>query len=258
MRFTIAFFALAFCIEADFDAGMRAYQSKEYTTAFNEWLPLAQQGIPEAQYNLGLMYAAGQGVPKDLAQAASWYRKAAEQRFENAEYNLGLLYFTGQGVPQDFQAAEKWLRNAAETGDTNAAVSLGDLESDETHNYAEAKEWYKKACDQGNAKAEFGLGVIFDEGRGVPADPAEALKWYRKAADQGYASALTNMGILYYNGEGVDRDLVQARAYFLLGQLGGDPRAMDLAGWTTNKLDKKQLEQVDAVIHDWQSAHSSH
>jgi hypothetical protein len=52
------------------------------------------------------MYANGQGVPQDYAQAIEWCRKAAEQDGAGAQLNLGWMYATGQGVPLD-QAA-RW------------------------------------------------------------------------------------------------------------------------------------------------------
>ena len=98
--------------------------------------------------------------------------------------------------------------------------------------------------------------MIFDLGKGVPADPAEADRWYRKAAEQGYAPALTNIGILYYNGQGVKRDLVLAHEYFLLGEKAGDDRASKLMEWTLNKLTKKQLQRAMDLARDWESAHA--
>jgi TPR repeat protein len=47
----------------------------------------------------GLMYDKGQGVRQDHAAAASWYRKAAEQGIANAQFNLGIMYDNGEGVP---------------------------------------------------------------------------------------------------------------------------------------------------------------
>ena len=51
-----------------------------------------------AQNNLGLMYANGEGVPEDDAEAVHWYRKAAKQGYADAQYNLGLMYDYGEGV----------------------------------------------------------------------------------------------------------------------------------------------------------------
>ncbi len=60
----------------------------------------AQAGDAEAQFNLGVMYDRGQGVPQDDVQAAEWYRKAAEQGHAGAQHNLGSAYYDGRGVPR--------------------------------------------------------------------------------------------------------------------------------------------------------------
>ena len=69
--------------------------------------------MPQAQYNLGLSYDKGLGVPQNYAQAALWYRKAAEQGYAMAQYNLGFLYHNGQGVPRDYAEAYFWSDIAA-------------------------------------------------------------------------------------------------------------------------------------------------
>jgi hypothetical protein len=53
----------------------------------------------------------------------------------------------------------------------------------------EAARWYRKAADQGHAKAQFNLGFMFSQGRGVAQSDVEAARWYRKAADKGLAQA---------------------------------------------------------------------
>ena len=163
---------------ADFRAGVEAYERGDYATAYKEWLPLAEQGLAEAQFNLGLMYANGDGVPEDDAAAVTWYRKAAEQGDAEAQYNLGVKYAKGEGVPEDD---------------------------------AEAVKWYRKAAEQGQAEAQHNLGVMYDAGDGVPEDDAEVVKWYRKAAEQGYARAQFNLGLMYDTGDvGLDLDLLEA------------------------------------------------
>src|SRR5712691_4348728 len=59
----------------------------------------AEEGEAKAQFNLGVMYDNGQGVPQDYNEAAKWYTKAAEQGFPAAEYNLAGMYEDGRGVP---------------------------------------------------------------------------------------------------------------------------------------------------------------
>ena len=84
----------------------------------------AEQGDSEAQFNLGLCYENGEGVPKDLAEAVKWYRKAAEQNDADAQFNLGACYANGEGVSKNMAEAVKWYRKAAEQGDADAKAAL--------------------------------------------------------------------------------------------------------------------------------------
>ena len=84
-------------------------------SAASEQLRLdAQQGDATAQFNLGWMYAKGEGVPQDDREAAQWFRLAADQGHATAQFNLGVMYANGQGVPQDYQEAAQWYRLAAD------------------------------------------------------------------------------------------------------------------------------------------------
>ena len=61
-------------VSQDFERGLGAYQDGDYATALQEWRPLAEQGVAQAQYNLGLMYDNGWGVPQDYQEAVKWFR----------------------------------------------------------------------------------------------------------------------------------------------------------------------------------------
>ncbi len=73
---------------------------------------VAEQGDAAAQFDLGLMYLKGEGVPQDHAEAVKWYRRAAEQGLAEAQFNLGLMYDKGEGVPQDYVAAHMFFNLA--------------------------------------------------------------------------------------------------------------------------------------------------
>ena len=64
----------------------------------------------------------------------------------------------------------------------------------------------KKLAEQGDARAQYNLGVKYDNGEGVIEDDKLAVEWYTKAAMQGYARAQYNLGVKYDNGEGVIKD----------------------------------------------------
>ena len=138
-------------IAGPYEDATKAYFSGDYEAAYRLIKPMAEKGLPEAQFNLGLMYNNGQGVPQDYAEAVTWYRKAAEKGFAEAQYNLGTMCYRGQGVPQ---------------------------------NYPEAVTWYSKAAEQGNAKGQYSLGMMFYRGRGVPKDYVLAHMWLNLATSR--------------------------------------------------------------------------
>ena len=67
-----------------FEDGNAAYDRKDYATALRFYRPLADQGHAEAQFNLGLMYGNGQGVPQNYVQGHMWFNLAAA-RFPASE-----------------------------------------------------------------------------------------------------------------------------------------------------------------------------
>ncbi|MEE8223561.1 MAG: tetratricopeptide repeat protein [Alphaproteobacteria bacterium] len=73
----------------------------------------AERGDAMGQYFLGCMYAEGQGVPQDDAEAAKWFHKAAMQGNPFAQLNLGIMRAKGEGGPEDYIAAYLWLHWAA-------------------------------------------------------------------------------------------------------------------------------------------------
>ncbi len=107
-----------------FEDGLAAYNRGDYATALRLWRPLAEGGIATTQYNLGVMYAKGQGVRQDDAEAVKWYRLAAKQGHARAQYNLGVMYNEGRGVPQDYAEAVKWYRLAAKQGNATGVVTV--------------------------------------------------------------------------------------------------------------------------------------
>ena len=61
----------------DIDKGFSAYKAKDWATAVDNFRPLAEQGDAQAQYNLALMYANGEGIPQDNQTAHMWFNIAA-------------------------------------------------------------------------------------------------------------------------------------------------------------------------------------
>ena len=66
-------------VAADFNKGLKAAQSGDFKATLTEWMPLAEQGNANAQFNLGLIYYSGNGVAKNDKTVVNWLTKAAEQ-----------------------------------------------------------------------------------------------------------------------------------------------------------------------------------
>ncbi len=98
----------------------KAYRRGDYSTAVKDLQFLANGGDIRAQYDLGLMYDKGQGVPQSDSDALWWYRRAAEQGEPRAQYNLGLMYLNGQGVEADLVKAYYWVSLSAAHGNKHA------------------------------------------------------------------------------------------------------------------------------------------
>ena len=77
---------------AEFQKGFEAHLRGDYAAAIREWGPLAAQGDPRAQFNIGNMFDFGKGVKEDNAQAVYWYKKSAEKGNASAQYALGWMY----------------------------------------------------------------------------------------------------------------------------------------------------------------------
>ena len=92
----------------------------------------AEAGDAWAQYYLGMMYAKGDGVSKDGAEAVKWFRLAAEQGYANAQFNLGNSYYNGVGVPKDLVQAHVWINISAAKGNELAQKKMPILEEQMT------------------------------------------------------------------------------------------------------------------------------
>ena len=82
-------FLFSFSVFADWEAGVDALEKGDYETAYIEFITFAERGNVDAQYNLGLMYSSGEGVPEDNMSAYMWYNIASSLGDEVAEYNKG-------------------------------------------------------------------------------------------------------------------------------------------------------------------------
>ena len=89
------------------------FETGQYEKCFSGHLPLAQQGYPLAECQIGSFYLEGLGVEKDLAKARYWTERAALHGDRDGQYNLAWFYEEGIGVAADREKAAYWYRQAA-------------------------------------------------------------------------------------------------------------------------------------------------
>jgi len=118
--------------------------------------------------------------------------------------------------------------------------------------YATAYRELLTPAQQGYAKAQFILGVMYDNGKGVPRDDKEAVKWYRLAAEQGVAYAQFNLGSMYTKGEGVPQDYILAHYWFNLAVAQGLEKARNALDLVTGQMTPAQLAQAQQLASDEQ------
>ena len=276
--------------ERSLDDAIAAYERGDYGVALQEFRNFADQNVAEAQYYLGRMYAEGEGVSEDEAEAIRWYRLAAEQGYASAQaflgiiytdnegeaerymegigwfhlaaeqgdpgtqYFLGLIYANGEGVVEDDVEAVHWFRLAAEQGVSDAQFSLGTMYLNGEgvpKNDVLAVHWWRLAAEQGQTYAQYNLGLMYANGMGVLEDDVEAVRWWRLAAEQGLASAQVHIGIAYRDGEGVAEDLVEAYAWLSIAEAQGDTFARNLKESVAIRMSQSQIEDAQKLSGEY-------
>ena len=117
--------------------------------------------------------------------------------------------------------------------------------------YATALREWRPLGAQGNAAAQFFLGLIYDNGQGVPHDYAEAARWYRRAAEQDHADAQNNLGFMYDRGRGVWRDYVQAHLWYNLAAARSNDTARRNRDIIAEKMTPAQIAEAQQLAREW-------
>jgi hypothetical protein len=197
-----AYYPLSVLVRAGRRGQEDTAQAQQLAQLAFEWsLARQAQDNPTLWCDLGDMYKNGHGVEQDNQQAAIWYRKAAETGDARGQWALGLCLYDSDSADPDRNAeALQWMNRAAAQGESSLQCWLGDIYRMDGC-YAEAVHWYEQATAQHDKEGQFKLGLMYEEGNGVPQDNGMAEFWYRKAAKQGHAEAQWQLGQMYeYDG----------------------------------------------------------
>ena len=172
--------------------------------------------------------------------------------------NLGKMLFedgVAAALKGDYATAMRLWRPLAEQGDADAQNNLGVMYDDGRgvpQDYAAAVSWYRKAAEQGYAEAQNNLGFMYEKGQGLPQDYAAAMSWCRKAAEQGLASAQFNLGVMYAKGQGVTQEYyMQAHMWWNLAAVNGDADAINNLDFVAAKMTPAQIAEAQKLAREW-------
>jgi TPR repeat protein len=169
----------------------------------------AAGGQSLAQWKLGRMYAAGEGVPHDDAKAYDYFLQIVNNYDEDtaSRREIGIVasayvavgVYSLNGLPQiqlkpDVQRAQELFHFAASTfGDPNA---------------------------------QYNLARIYLDGAGVQRDPRQAAGWLYLAAEKNHTESQALLGNLLFTGQGVQKNRARGLMYLTMAveNAGEDPK----------------------------------
>ncbi|KAF8951494.1 hypothetical protein BGZ46_003948, partial [Entomortierella lignicola] len=189
-------------------------------------------------YNRGLAYLEGNGVPQSYIRALDFFQKAANQGYGIADIRLRNMSERQECAQQDYSNTIERYREDAEDGRLDAQCNLGFMYEkgfSVTQDYRHSTKWYRKAADQGHARAQCSLGYMYYRGLGITQDYYKAVELYQKSADQGYAVAQKNLGNMYYYGHGVTQDYSKAVEFYQKSADQGYALAQGILGFIYEK-----------------------
>jgi len=174
-------------------------------------------GEEQACWQLGEMYAKGEGVTSDRQRAAALIQKSCDKGMVDACMELGTLYMRGFGVPQDPARGLEIYKRYCNGLQVNGCIALGwtyftgdGVEKDMN----QAFSYFQRACDGGEQIGCAGMAEMYLEGRGVKTDYDLALKLYQQGCDANCGSCCAGAADMYENGKGVKAELGRARMFY--------------------------------------------
>ncbi len=119
--------------------------------------------------------------------------------------------------------------------------------------YDTALKEFRPLADQGHADAQFALGFMYYQGKGLPQDYHKAVKWCRLAADQGLAEAQAFLGGMYYFGQGVPNDYVLAHMWANLAAAKGVNESVKMRDNLERLMTPQQIAEAQRLAREWKA-----
>jgi TPR repeat protein len=117
--------------------------------------------------------------------------------------------------------------------------------------YAAAARWYRQAAEQGHCVAQHNLGVLYANGQGVSRDFQQAAYWWQQAAERQFIPAQVKLGVLYYLGYGVAKDYPKAYAWLHLADVQGDAKGREKSVVLADRMSAEQFEDAQRLFKEY-------
>lgn len=159
----------------------------------------------------------------------------------------------------DYETAIKNWMPLAHKGNAEAQRNVGIMFQQGLgvpQNEAEAAHWYRQAADKGHARAQQNLGAMYEEGAGVIQDYVEAAKWYRFAAAGGNVNAKLNLGVVIERGvPGIPLNIVRAHMWYNLAGSQGSIEAAKFRDEAALVMSREQVAEAQRLAQEWLDKH---
>lgn len=209
-------------MEESWQDAHRLYYEGDHQGAYERYVALAEQGVPEVQVSLGYLYFSGEGTKKDLEKASYWLAQAADRGDYEALWYLSQIFLQ----KEEFEAAQGTLEKLENIEDLDREWRLRVLwELALFHmkqkNDGQALRYLREVEGDDGEQAHWYAGTILDR----TGDVHGAFQSYEKSANLGYAPAIYRTGVFYSKGKGVKRDKSKALTLYRDAAQKGNARA---------------------------------
>ena len=185
-----------------FRSGYAAYKKGDTATAIDALNYAAENGHAAALWQLGRMYATGDGVEKDEAKAFQIYSRIANEHADDNPRSADSRF-----VSDAFVALGRFYRDG-----------LGGVEVNQNR----ARRFFSYAASYfGNAEAQYRLAGMYMNGEGGETNPRYAARWFKLAAQKGHPRAQAEFGRLLFDGIGMRRNPVRGLMWLTVARRTG-------------------------------------
>jgi len=218
----------------------------------------AKKGNPQSQHELAFEYWSGENLKQDFSEAMKWWKLSASKDFGKAYYNLGAMYANGDGVPVNYKKAYYYHNLSTKKKHTHQSTSyffLGQnffLEGKcGKKNTKKGIKYLEIASKKNLIAAQYILGSYYETGEkkfNIKKDKIKAFKYFKMSADNKFIPGLRIIASKYANGEDVNQDLEKAYNYLnMIEAIDNDKLIDDMAIYPDVKIKLKKMINKEKI-----------